>query len=176
MKNRTILKIAAVIIPVISISIIIGLLLNFRKKKEKTEALKNIPTFSLTKIDNTLFNSQSLVNTQTKVFIYFSPSCHYCQAEAEDLSKTYHLYQNIQWIWVASEPIREIKEFAHQYNLDKRSNIHWCHDERAAFYQKLGMSTIPYFLVYNQNNHLIKRNSGAIKLEKLLLDTLHERK
>lgn len=176
MKKINFLKVTAFIIPVVCIGIMIGLWANFRKKKEKTEALKDIPTFSLTTINKTLLNSKNLGNNQTKVIIYFSPTCHFCQAEAEELSKINNHYQNTQWIWIASEPLDQIKEFAHQYNLDKQINISWCHDEGAVFYQKLGMSTVPYFLVYNQSNRLVKRNSGAIKLEKLLLNILHERK
>ncbi|MBP2618731.1 TlpA family protein disulfide reductase [Chryseobacterium jejuense] len=176
MKNRKFLKISIITIPIVLIGVMIYLFLSFQQKKEKINALKNIPVFSLQTIDNTLLKSQDLVNDQTKVIIYFSPTCHYCQAEAEELSKTHNQYRNIQWIWVASEPLKEIKQFAHEYGLDKQSNIRLCHDAMAQFYQKLGMNSLPYFLVYDENNHLIKRYSGATKLEKLLLESTNERK
>lgn len=167
MKNNKFLKISAVSTSVLLIGIMFYLFLNLQKKKEKVTALKNVPTFNLTTVDGNSFTQQNLGNDQTKIIVYFSPSCHFCQAEAEELSKRYQNYQNIQWIWVASEPLDEIKKFAQQYQLDKKDNIFWTHDEMAVFYQKLGMSSVPYFLVYDKNNHLIKRNSGAIKLEKL---------
>lgn len=168
MKNSKLLKATVIIIPVILTGLFIYLFLNFRKKKEKIEALKNIPVFSLKTIDNTLLTSKNLINEQSKVIIYFSPTCHYCQAEAEELSETYNKYKNIQWIWVASEPIQEIKQFASKNKLNNQSNIFWCYDEMATLYQKLGMNNVPYFLIYDKNNNLIKRNSGAIKLEKLV--------
>lgn len=168
MKNKKSLKILAVIIPLISVGIIIYLFLNFQKKKEKTEALKNVPTFSLTTIGGTLFTSTNLDNNKIKILVYFSPSCHFCQAEAEELSKNYQNYQHIQWIWIASEPLNEIKEFVQQYFLSNRNNVIWCHDEMATLYRKLAMNSVPYFLVYDKNNHLLKRNSGAIRLEKLI--------
>lgn len=167
MKNNKLLKISAVVIPIVLVGIMVYLFLNFQKKKQKTEALKNVPVFSLTTINGSSFTQHNLADDKTKVIVYFSPGCHFCQAEAEELSKNHQDYQNIQWIWVASESLNEIKEFAVQYNLDKQSNIVWCHDEMAKLYQKSGMSSVPYFMVYDKDNHLIKRNSGAIKLEKL---------
>lgn len=175
MKNNTLLKISAVIIPVFLMGLMVHLFLNFQKKKEKIDALKNIPSFSLTTIDGDTFTPHNLANDQTKVIVYFSPSCHFCQAEAEELSKSYQNYQNIQWIWVASEPLDEIQQFANHYRLTKEDNIFWCHDEMAKLYQKLGMNSVPYFLVYDNSNHLIQRNPGAVKLEKLI-NTSDERK
>jgi peroxiredoxin len=170
MKNRKLLKTLAITIPVLFIGIIVYLFLNFQKRKGKIEALKNIPSFQLICIDGNSFTQQDLASDQTKVIVYFSPGCHFCQAEAGELSKSHHNYQNIQWIWIASEPLEEIRQFAKKYNLDTTPYIYWCHDEVATLYQKLGMNSVPYFLVYDKDNRLIKRNSGAIKLEKLLED------
>ncbi|ASW73120.1 hypothetical protein IQ37_13770 [Chryseobacterium piperi] len=175
MKNRKLLKTAAIILPFLLIGVIVYLFVNFQKKKEKIDALKNVPTFHLQTIDGNSFTQYNLANDQVKIIVYFSPSCHFCQAEAEELSKNNHDYQNIQWIWIASEPLEDIKQFAQKYNMDKEPNIHWCHDEMARLYQKLGMNSVPYFLVYDKNNRLIKRNSGAIKLDKLL-ENFDERK
>lgn len=176
MKKRFVLKITVIIIPVLLIGMILYLLFCFQKKNERIKTLKNIPVFSLKTIDNTLFESKGLTGPYSKVIIYFNPDCDYCRKEAKELSKIHYKYTEVQWIWIASEPITEIKEFACQYNLDQYQNIQWCQDEQARLYQTFGMNSIPYFLVYDHNNRLIKRWSGVIKLEKLLSETLHEKK
>ena len=102
-----------------------------------------------------------------KIFVYFSPTCHFCQAEAEELSKINSQYPNIQWLFIASESLDEIKTFAKQYNLNDKENILWARDEQAKAYQAFGISSVPYFLAYDRNNDLILRNAGAIKLRKL---------
>lgn len=168
MKNKKTLKILAAVIPLCLIGLLVYLFYNFQKKKEKTDALKNAPAFHLTTIDGGTFTQENLAEDQIKIILYFSPECHFCQSEAKELSTVYDQYQNIQWIWVASEPLNEIKEFARKYNLDTQSNMYWCHDEMAVLYQKLGIKTVPYILVYDKNNQLIRRNAGAIKIEKLL--------
>lgn len=141
---------------------------NFQKKKAKVEALKNIPAFTLKTIDNKTFSPEDLAENRNKILVYFSPECHFCQAETEELSEIYTKYPNIQWVFIASEPIDEIKKFAEKYHLDKQENIHWCHDELAKLYTKFEMNSVPYFLAYDKDNKLVFRNKGAIKLEKIL--------
>jgi thiol-disulfide isomerase/thioredoxin len=175
MRKNTFLKISAIVIPILLIGIMVYLFLNFQRKKEKIEILKNVPSFTLQTINGKLFTKKNLANDQTKVIIYFNPECHFCQAEAEELSKIYKNYQNVQWIWVASESLNQIQQFANHFQLNKKENIFWCHDKMAKLYQKLGMNSVPYFLVYDKKNHLIKRISGAIKLEKLI-NTIDEKK
>lgn len=164
-KSR--LKVLAVIIPILIIGVIGFLFFTFQKKKESIKVLENIPEINLKTIDGNLLTPENLKNA-TKVIVYFSPDCHFCQAEAGELYENIKKYNDIQWVWVASEPANEIKKFAEKYHLDKNENIHWCYDENASFYRKYQMKSVPYFLVYDKNNKLIKRNSGAIKLEKLL--------
>lgn len=168
MKNKRTLKIFAAVIPILLTGFLVYLFFNFQKEKEKTDALKNAPAFHLTTIDGTTFTQENLAEDRIKIILYFSPECHFCQAEAKELSRVYDQYQNIQWIWIASEPLHEIKAFARKYNLDTQSNMYWCHDEMAVFYQKLSIKTVPYILVYDKKNQLIRRNAGAIKIEKLL--------
>lgn len=165
MKNNR-LKILAIAIPVLVIGVIAYLFFNLQQKKERVKILETIPEFNLKTIDGSLLTSENLKNT-TKVIVYFSPDCHFCQGEAEELYENINKYNDIQWVWVASEPANEIKKFAEKYHLDKNDNIHWCYDDNASFYRKYQMKSVPYFLVYDENNKLIKRNSGAIKLEKL---------
>jgi len=167
MKNRS-LKIFAIFIPVFVMGILVYLFFNFQEKKEKIKQLENIPSFTLKTIDGSSFTSQDLNNKNHKVIIYFSPDCHFCQAEAEELNVMYKNYENTQWIWIASEPLKQIKTFAKKYKLHNYKNIHWCYDDKASFYRRFQMKSVPYFLVYDENNHLINRNSGAIKLTKLL--------
>ena len=55
--------------------------------------------------------------------MYFSPICHFCQAEAEELSKIYSQYPDVKWLFIASEPLDEIRAFAKQYNMNDKKYI-----------------------------------------------------
>lgn len=168
MKKNKSLKIFAVLTPMILIGVIFYFFNSYKTKKANAEQLQTIPTFSLKTIKGEIFTTNDLTTDRNKVLVYFSPSCHYCEGEAEELAIIHQQYPNVQWVWIASEPLTEIKTFAEKYQLDQQENIHWCQDEMATLYQKFAMSSVPFFLAYDKNNKQVFRNKGAVKLEKIL--------
>ncbi|OPC20573.1 hypothetical protein BAX95_09375 [Elizabethkingia meningoseptica] len=165
-KNRT-LKILAVLIPVIFIGAMIYLFNRVQDKKERVDNLQQLPSFTVTSIEGATISAKDFSKGK-KVLVYFSPECHICQTEAEELSNIYSKHPNVQWIFIGSDPIPEIKAFAERYQLYAKENIIWARDTDAKVYQVFGMSGVPYFLAYDENNKLAFRNSGAIKLENIL--------
>lgn len=169
MKNKKPLKIVAFLIPLFAIAILIYLFANFQKKKNKVDALKNIPAFSIKDINGNSVTNNTLPEAN-KILVYFNPDCEYCQAEMDELSKINENHQDINWIMFTDKPLIEIKKFAEKYRLDKAENIKWCNDPKSEVYMKFAMTGIPYFLVYNAENKLVHRSTGAIKIEKVLSD------
>ena len=169
MKNKRLLRIFAVIIPVVLIGILVYLFLGFQKKKKNVEALKSISAFSVKDI---IRNSvtQNDIPEGNKVLVYFNPECEYCQMEMEELSKINEKHKDVNWIMFTDKPLEEIKSFAQKYNLDKAENIRWCNDPKSEVYLKFAMTGIPYFLGYNSENKLVHRSTGATKIEKVLAD------
>ncbi|HFK5586162.1 TPA: peroxiredoxin family protein [Elizabethkingia anophelis] len=167
MKKNKRLKILAITIPILLIGLMIYLFNSFQKKKDKIDELKQIPSFAVTDVNGKTITQNNL-SSGNKILIYFSPSCYFCQAEAEELSKINSKHLNIQWLFIASEPLDEIGVFAKQYNLNDKENILWARDEKAKVYQTFGMTSVPYFLAYDSNNKLVFSNAGAIKIEKII--------
>lgn len=167
MKNKS-LKIFAILIPILLIGLMIYFFNSYQHKKASAEKLKNIPAFTLKTIKGETFTTENLAGNSKKILVYFSPNCEFCQGEAAQLSKIYTKYPDVQWVWIASEPLDEIKTFAEHYKLDKQENIHWCHDEMARLYTTFAMSSVPFFLSYDKDNKQVFRNKGAINLEKVL--------
>lgn len=167
MKNKY-LKIFVILIPILLIGVMIYFFNSYQKKKASAEKLKNIPAFTLKTIKGETFNTENLAGDSKKILVYFSPGCKFCQGEAAQLSKIYTKYPGVQWVWIASEPLDEIKTFAEKYHLDKQENIHWCHDEMAELYTSFPMSSVPFFLAYGKDSKQVFRNKGAINLEKVL--------
>lgn len=168
MKNKK-LKMLAITIPVLLIGVIIYLFISFQQEKAKVEVLQIIPAFSVRDINDKNI-TQNDISSGNKLLVYFDTQCIYCQSEIEELSKINHLHKNIQWIMFSSQSKDEIKKFAIKYNLQNAENIKWCVDPKAEVYSKFAMKGIPYFLGYNSKNELVHRSTGAIKIEKVLLD------
>ena len=165
-KNKT-LKILAITIPILLIGLMVYLFNSFQKKKDRIESLNQIPSFAVTDVNGKTITQKNL-SKGNKILIYFSPSCHFCKTEAEELSKINSKYPNIQWVFIASESLDEINAFAKQYNLNDKGNVLWARDDQAKVYQTFGMTNVPYFLAYDSNNKLVFRNAGAIKIEKII--------
>ena len=167
MKNKRLLKIFAIIIPVVLIGIMIYLYVGFQKKKEKVEALKSIPAFSVKDINGKSV-TQNDIPEGNKVLVYFNPECHYCQMEMEELSQINNQQKDINWIMFTDKPLEEIRKFSETFHLDKAENIKWCNDPKSEVYLKFAMTGIPYFLGYSSENKLVHRSTGATKIEKVL--------
>ncbi|MDV3577705.1 hypothetical protein CMU79_07080 [Elizabethkingia anophelis] len=167
MKKNKALKVLAITIPILLISLMIYLFNTFQKKKDKIDELQQIPSFTVTDINRKIITRNNLPKGN-KILVYFSPTCHFCQAEVEELSKINSKYPNIQWLFIASEPLDEIRTFAKQYKLNDKGNVLWAKDDQAKAYQTFGMTNVPYFLAYDSNNKLVFRNAGAIKIEKII--------
>lgn len=167
MKNTKSLKIVAILLTIIAIVFLVYLFFNFQKKKEKVEALKNMPSFSVKDINGNAVTNDNLP-VGSKILVYFNPECEYCQIEMEELSKLNEKHKEIQWIMFTDKPLDEIGKFAEKYHLDKAENIKWCNDPKSEVYLKFAMTGIPYFLGYDSDNKLIHRSTGAVKIEKVL--------
>lgn len=167
MKNKKSLKIVAILLPIVSIVFLVYLFFNFQKKKEKVDALKNMPSFSVKDINGNAVTNANLP-VGNKILVYFNPECEYCQAEMDELSKINEKHKDTNWIMFTDKPLAEIRKFAEKYNLDKAENIKWCNDPKSEVYLKFAMTGIPYFLAYDSRNQLFHRSTGAIKIEKVL--------
>lgn len=168
MKNRKWLKVFAIIIPLFLVGVMVYLYQSIQDKKAKVEALNQIPKFRLKTISGQIYSSENLWNQSNKMIIYFDVECHYCHAEAEELYKIYTKYPNIEWVWISSNDIKDIADFAKQYKLDNIQNIKWCYDDMSKLYVDFGMSSVPYFIGYDKDNELKIRQKGVSKLESLI--------
>ncbi|WP_168186892.1 TlpA disulfide reductase family protein [Elizabethkingia sp. JS20170427COW] len=169
MKNKKLLGISAILIPVVLIGILIYLYAGLQKKKEKIEALNKIPTFSVQDINGATVTEKNIPEGN-KVLVYFNSECGYCQMEMQELSQINEKHQDINWIMFTDKPLKEIQQFAEKYHLDKVKNVKWCNDPKSEVYLKFAMTGIPYFLGYNAENKLVHRSTGATKIEKILTD------
>lgn len=169
MKNKNLLRIFAIIIPVVLIGIMIYLFVGFQKKKEKVEALKSIPAFSVNDINGNSV-TQNDIPEGNKILVYFNPECEYCQMEMAELSQINDKYKDISWIMFTDKSLDEIRKFAEAYHLDKAENIIWCNDPGSKVYMAFGIASIPSFLGYNAENKLVHRSTGAKKIEKVIGD------
>ena len=84
---------------------------------------KNLPKFTLNLTTGKSFSNTQIPKTRFTCIIIFSPDCSHCQEEAAELTKNADKFKNVFFIWNSYKEMKDIKDFAVKYGLDKQSNV-----------------------------------------------------
>lgn len=141
------------------------------KTKEKNKIAKKleiIPEFEFLTLKQKPFTKTNLKPNLNTIFVYFNSECDFCQHEAQSISDNLESFQNVQFIFVSTEPIEIIKQFSEQYNLNNKQNITFLYDNLNTFSNQFDANNIPYLLIYDQNQKLIKKHKGQLNAKGIL--------
>lgn len=143
----------------------------FSKAKEKNKIAKQleiIPEFEFLTLEQKPFTKANLKSNTNSIFIYFNSDCDFCQHEAQSISDNLNNFKNVQFIFVSIEPIETIKQFSEQHNLNNQQNITFLYDNLDTFSSQFDANSIPYLLIYDQNQKLIKKHKGQLNAKGIL--------
>ena len=161
---------------VIVLVVVIGLLsylgisiLNKTKEKNHiAKTLEVIPEFEFMDSKQTSFKNTHLKPNTNTVLIYYNSACDYCHLEAEGIYKHKDQFKNTQILFVSAEPMDSILKFANQYKLNKNPNLAFYHDTHHFFSSQLDISSVPFLLIYDKRQKLIKKHKGPINAPAIL--------
>ncbi len=139
-----------------------------KEKNQITKQLEIIPEFEFLTSEQKRFTKANLKPNTNSIFIYFNSDCDFCQHEAQNISDNLDSFKNVQFIFVSTEPIEIIKQFSEQYNLDNKQNITFLYDNLSTFSSRFDANSIPYLLIYDKNQKLIKKHKGQINAKGIL--------
>lgn len=169
LEPRPMKKTFKIVIPILIVCTLSYLLYNVAVKieyKNKVEKkLQTIPSFSFKTLENKDFKNVDLIPNVFTIFIYFNTDCDYCQHEAQSISENLASFKDTQFLFVSTENPAAIKEFAKSYHLLDQPNITFLHDNTNTFYARFDANSIPYLLVYNKKQELIKKHKGQLNAE-----------
>lgn len=168
MRKKIILFI--VIISVLGLLTYLGfnVISKVKEKNKIAKQLKKIPEFEFLTLEQKPFTKVNLKPNTNTIFIYFNSDCDFCQHEAQSISNNLDSFKNIQFIFVSIEPIKTIKEFSKQYNLSNQLNITFLYDSNNIFSSQFDANSIPYLLIYDKNQKLIKKHKGQLNAKSIL--------
>lgn len=141
------------------------------KVKEKNQIAKQleiIPEFEFLTLTQQPFNKADLKPNTNTIFIYFNSDCDFCQHEAKSISDNLESFKNVQFIFVSSEPISTIIGFSEQHNMNKHQNVTFLYDNLDTFSSRFDANSIPYILIYNKKQKLIKKHKGQLNANGIL--------
>ncbi len=145
-----------------------NVLFEIKSKNTIKERLENIPNFNFLTINDSYFSNSNLLPEMPIVFIYFNSQCDLCKHEAESINDNMSILKNIQFIFVSMEDKEDIQQFSELYGLSSYPNVTFLNDRHDNFYNLFGVNSVPYILIYDENQKLIKKHRGQLNSSGIL--------
>lgn len=168
MHRKTILLIVVITVLSLLTYLCLNVISKAKEKNQFAKQLEKIPEFEFLTLEQKFFTKANLKPNTNTIFIYFNSECDFCQHEAESISENLDIFKNVQFIFVSTEPIEIIKQFSEQYNLYSKRNITFLYDNLDTFSSRFDANSIPYLLIYDQNQKLIKKHKGQLNVKGIL--------
>lgn len=168
MRKKTILFI--VIIAVLGLLSYFGynIITKAKEKNEIAQKQKTIPDFKFLTLEQQSFTKTNLSSNLNTIFIYFNSECDFCHQEAQSISDNLNSIKNVQFVFVSTETTATIQQFSEQYHLNNKQNITFLYDNLDTFSSRFGASSIPYILIYDKNQKLMKKHKGQLNAKGIL--------
>lgn len=139
-----------------------------KEKNQIAKQLETIPEFEFLTLEQQPFTKADLKPEKNTIFIYFNSECDFCQHEAKSISDNLESFKEVQFIFVSTEPITTIRQFSEQYNLNNKQNITFLYDNLSTFSSRFDANSIPYLLIYDNEQKLIKKHKGQLNAKGIL--------
>ncbi len=168
----TMKKALKILIPILVLSLLAFMgykvVSKINHKKQVSENIKKMPTFSYLTLDNKVFTEEDLAQNKPTLFIYFNSECDFCNHEAEMVQQNLEQLKAIQVVFISYEPVDKIKQFATKFKLLNHANISFLSDTKVTFATTFDVKSMPCLVLYDKENNLIEKIKGQVKIETVL--------
>lgn len=148
----------------------IGVILN--KNVSTSNGLVNLPKLNLLNIDGKIVDNDLFNIKQPKIFVFFSTDCSACNDEIDLLYENRQLFKEVQISFISGDPLDTIRKFIPN-GID---SVLVLHDINNGFSQKMGIKGFPSIFIFDKNNILTKKLTGAVPMHDILDNIPHEKK
>lgn len=100
------------------------------------------------------------------VFILYNSTCEHCQYELSQINAEINSFNDIELVFLSSEPIPAIKQSALPFEGNRNVNFVKINPEDV--FANFGTVRYPTILIYGTNGKLIKEFKGETKVEAIL--------
>ncbi|GAA4304415.1 peroxiredoxin family protein [Compostibacter hankyongensis] len=133
-----------------------------------------IPPFSMTQPDGSVFTNQDVQKRTPTAIILFSVDCEHCMHETEDIVKNIQKFKGTQIIMITPFRYNEMTAFYRGYGIQKYPLIHMGSDSTRRLNFFYDMRNYPGIYIYNRHNKIVFHHEGTAPVD-TLLHYLHEK-
>lgn len=124
---------------------------------------KSIPHYTILLADSTTYyDTQHISIGKPTVFVYFATWCVYSKAQAKEISEYMHNMKDINFYFLTTSTIQEMRKFSEDYELNKFSNVIIGQDFTNFFSDYYEVSGFPFVAIYDKNGKLVAAFEGKV--------------
>jgi hypothetical protein len=125
-----------------------------------------IPSFDLLLSDSvTHISIPNEIYSGPIVLFYFGTDCPYCLAETKAIIKNINSLKGIQFYFIASSPISDLKIFRSELGLDRYSNMKLARDYELKFGYYFNLQSVPFIAIYGRDRKLRAAFEGTVSID-----------
>jgi protein-disulfide isomerase len=140
---------------------------NLSANKTQKLLLNNLPEITFSGLDRNSVSLKSLIKDQPNILIYFNSTCPICQSEAELLVTHFAGDNDINFMFVSSEPLAQVAKFEESYMLNQLPNRSVASDTLYQLANHFKLTSVPATIVYDRNGELVEFFKGAVSMSAL---------
>lgn len=141
----------------------------YTSRQELESAYTIIPSIQLASLDKESVDLEMQVTDIPSVLIYFNSSCPICQSEAQLIERSFRSDSLTRFLWVSSESVEEVKNFAAHYSLDSLDTHRFYSDTLFRLASAFRLTGVPATFVYDAKGNLVDYTLGAVSMSDLTL-------
>ena len=161
-------------IPLNKLAFLLTFFLSFQyvSAQQDTSALyqrfPEVPPITLLKSDSGIITKDELKKNRPIILMYFSPECHHCQKQMEDILVRIDDLEKVQIILATYRPMEELIAFQNKYKLHEHSNIQAGRDTKYFIQPFYRIKNLPYLALYDKKGKLITTFEGNVSVDRLI--------
>jgi thioredoxin-related protein len=128
----------------------------------------SVPPITLLKSDSGLITKDGLKKNRPVIIMYFSPECHHCQRQIEDILARMDDLKKIQIVLATYQPMEDLEAFQNRYKLSTYPNISAGRDTKYFLQPFYRIKNLPYLALYDKKGNLVAVFEGNVSVDKLL--------
>jgi thioredoxin-related protein len=132
----------------------------------KPEIKNERPLMTFTLTDGNKVDAQEI--NEKMVLVLFQPDCDHCQAEAKQIKARLDAFKDYQLYFISSQPIEVINQFAKDYQLSGKNNVHFGWTSVESVLNNFGAISAPSIYIYTQEGKLVESFDGQVDVEMVI--------
>lgn len=119
-----------------------------------------LPNFTFQTLLGQPYDHRQLPEKKHFLILFFSPDCHYCTDEIDDIIKHKKWFANCYILLVSPSSISQLRAYS-KYLYNKGINYQILSDSKYQFSNYFGQANIPTSFLYSSDRKLIKKFNGG---------------